>query len=77
MHKKRDKERKPNPMQSFIPRGSTGLGIGSTRLGFGSPKFGVGFLDSNMLVSPVKNSRIGGLNQLGVPIQVVSGHSGI
>ena len=55
-----------HPNANYIPLarvGSARLGVGSARLGIWSTKHGVGFLDSNMLVSPMQNCRFGGLNQ--------------
>ena len=51
--------------------------IGFARLGVGSPKLSIGFLDTNMLVSPMQNGRVGGLNQRYGPTGAVSRCSGI
>ena len=51
--------------------------VGSARLGFGSTKLGVGLSDTNMLVSPMQNGRLGGLNQCDGPTQTDWRRSGI
>ena len=45
--------------------------IRSARLDIGSARLGIGFKDTNMLVPPTQNGRIGGLNQLDGPARVV------
>ena len=49
--------RRPNA--TYIPLAC----IESGRLRVGSGKLCFGFLDTNMLVSPMRNGRVGGLNQ--------------
>ena len=54
------------PNAKYIPLariGCTRLCIGSARLHFGCTRLGVGFLDTNMLVSPMQNTRVGGQAQ--------------
>ena len=50
------------------------LGVALYRLGVA---FGVAFSDTNMLVSPTRNHRVGGLNQREDPTRVVSRRSEI
>ena len=40
--------------------GCTRLGVGSARLGVGCTRLGVGFLDTNMLVSLMRNTHVEG-----------------
>ena len=53
--------------------------VESARLGVGSIKLVVGFRDgdTNMLVSPLRNGSVGGINQRDGPTRVVSRCSGI
>ena len=53
------------PNAKYIPLAR----VGCTRLHVGSPKLGVGFLDTDMLVSTTRNSRVGGLDQREAPKQ--------
>ena len=53
------------------------LALGPPGLAFGLARLGVGFLYTNMLVTPTRNGRVGGLNQHDSPAQVVLRCSGI